>query len=1166
MRNAVARETTCPASATAVAPAQSGVSGTSGGLVESRPRAAPILVGRDSELGELVAGLDDAASGSGRLFLLAGDPGIGKSRLAYEAAEHARDRGFTVAWGRCWEAGGAPVYWPWVQSLRACVRGLGGTAEELRSRLGAGAPFVAQLVAEVAEILPDVGPPPPMLAEEGRFRLSDAVATFLRNAAAGQPLMLVLDDLHAADASSVLLLRFVSRELGDARVLVLGAYRDIEVGRGHPLAAALAELSREPAARHLRLPGLTSAGVGRLIQQTAGVRAGEGVVAAVHRYTEGNPLFVGEVVRLLAAEGRLERIDDPAGLRLSIPEGIREVIGRRVAGLPEDCGEIVGLASVFGREFSLPPLERLSGIPACELLDMLQESIAARVVAEIPGAPGQLRFTHALIRDVVYERIPAGQRLRLHQRAGEVLEALYRQDLDPHLAELAHHFFEAAPGGGAGKAVSYAERAGQRAIALLAYEEAARLFRMALAVLGPGQSPEEDRARCRLLLALGDALTRMGERRAAKDELHRAASIARQCGMAEELAQIALAYTGQFTFERAASDRDVITLLEDARAMLAEEEGTGPLRARVLARLAAALRDQPDRGPRDALSREAVALARGLNDPATLAYTLSCRLNALMGPGDPQERLAIAEELRAVARAVQDKDLEQENEIDRALVFIETGRIEEYRQALNTARRLAAELRAPSARWLAAACQATLALLEGRFADAEALIESALRAGARSEPWDAVIFSRVQLFALRSEDGRLAEMEPAIRRSVEEFPTRPLFRCLLASLLTQLGDEAGARSVFEELAADRFAVIPVNNDLLLSLGRLAEVAWLLRDAARGAVLHGLLLPYRGLVVDTLESSLGAIDRYLGLAAMTASDLQAAERYLHDALDLNARIGARPWTARTQADLASLLLARDRPGDRERAARLLEAALGTARRLGMTVFAERAGESLARAGGDGHPAWAPLPAAPAAEGATLWSVCRREGEYWTIAFAGEAFRLKDVKGLHYLAHLLRHPGREFHVLDLAATGQQTPADGPPMSPARQDNLHQARPSSLGPVLDEQAKTAYRARLRELEDDLAEAASWADPVRAARARQEMQFLTDELAAAVGLGGRARKPGSPAERARVNITRAIRGAVSRIRAHSPALADHLDATIHTGTFCAYTPDPRAPITWHT
>jgi tetratricopeptide (TPR) repeat protein len=550
----------------------------------------------------------------------------------------------------------------------------------------------------------------------------------------------------------------------------------------------------------------------------------------------------------------------------------------------------------------------------------------------------------------------------------------------------------------------------------------------------------------------------------------------------------------------------------------------------------------------------------------TLAYTLACRLNALMGPGDPQGRLAIAEELRSVARAVQDIKLEGAVEHHRAMVFLETGRMAEYRQALDGAQRLAAELREPAGRFMATVVQASLALLEGRFADAEALVESALRFGGSSVPWDAVIFSRVQRFALRIEDGRLAEIEPAIRRSVEESPSRPLFGCLLARLLTELGDADQARSVFEQLATGRFGGIPVNNDLLLSLSHLAEVAWFLRDAGRGAVPHALLLPYRGLVVDTLESSTGAVDRYLGLAALTAGDLDSAERHLRDALDLNTRIGAQPWAARTQADLAARLLARDQPGDREQAVGLLGAALGTARRLRMTALAKRAGEDLARAGEDGHPEPAPPRAATAADGIASWSVCRREGEYWSIAFAGQAFRLKDVKGLHYLAYLLRHPGREFHVLDLAAAGQGAGAGGPRTSPARDDDLRPARLSDTGPVLDEQAKTAYRERLRELEEELAEATSWADQVRAARARQEMQFLADELAAAVGLGGRDRRAGSPAERARVNITRAIKAAMARIRAHSPALADHLDATIHTGTFCSYAPDPRAPITWRT
>jgi len=483
-----------------------------------------------------------------------------------------------------------------------------------------------------------------------------------------------------------------------------------------------------------------------------------------------------------------------------------------------------------------------------------------------------------------------------------------------------------------------------------------------------------------------------------------------------------------------------------------------------------------------------------------------------MGPGDPQGRLAIAEELRSVGRALQDTELEYAGEYHRAMVFLETGRMAEYRQALDAVQRLAAELRLPALRFLATAAKASLALLQGRFADAEALVESAHRSGGSSMPWDAVIFSQVQRFALRLEDGRLAELEPAIRRSAAGFPTRPLFGCLLARLHAELGDQDGARPVFEQLAAGRFAGLPVNNDLLLSLSHLAQVAWFLRDAGSSAVLHGLLLPYRGLVVDTLETSTGAVDRYLGLAALTAGDLETAELHLRDALDLNTRIGAQPWAARTQADLAALLLARDQPGDRERAAGLLAAALGTARRLGMTAFAERAGDDLARAGPDGHLGQAPPRAAGAADGTASWSVCRREGEYWSIAFAGQAFRLKDVKGLHYLAHLLRNPGREYHVLDLAAAGQQAPAGGPRTSPARDDDLRAARPSDTGPILDEQAKTAYRARLRELEEDLAEATSWADPVRAAKARQEMQFL----AGAVGLRGRDRTAGSPAERA--------------------------------------------------
>jgi tetratricopeptide (TPR) repeat protein len=1089
--------------------------------------------------------------------LLAGEPGIGKSRLADEIADRARERGFRVAWGRCWEAGGAPAYWPWVQSLRGYVRGL--DTEELRSQLGAGAPFVAQVVAEVADALPEVAPPTPMDAEAARFRLFDAIAVFVQNAGDRQPLILVLDDLHAADTPSLLLLQFVARELREARVVVLGAYRNVELDPDHPLTSSLAELSRQRATSHVPLFGLSGVEVAHMIEETAGVTPSESVVATVRRETEGNPLFVSEVIRLLAAEGGLERIDDPAALRLAIPEGIREVIGRRVDRLSAECSRILALASIFGREFSLEALGHLSDLPAGEVLDILDDAIAARVVVEVPGAPGRLRFAHALIRDTLYDSMGAGRRLRLHRRAGETLEALYQPHVEPRLAELAYHFFEAAPAGAAGKAMDYAEAAGKAALALLAYEEAVRLFRMALAAIDIGNSPDE-RTRCRVLLALGDALDRAGDRRAAKEELLRGANIARQQGMAEELGEAALAYGGRFIFARGASDPRMISLLDDARAAL--EDNGGPLRARVLARLAAAMRDQPDRRPRDALSREAVELARTFDDPSTLAYVLAARWAALFGPDDPEGQLALGEELRTAARAAGDKELEVEAEGLRALVFIELGRIAECREAMETMGRLADELRQPSHRWFASAGKANLALLEGRFSDAEILIESALRFGKRSHPFDAIGFSRVQLFALRCEGGRITEMEPEIRRSVQEYPTRPLFRCLLASLYAELGDTDQARAAFEALAATGFTEIPLNNDLLLSLARLTEVVWFLGDADRAAELYDLLVPYGGLVVDTFESSVGAVDRYLGLAAMTAGDPQKADRHLRDALGLNTRIGARPWTVRTQRDLATVLLARDRPGDRDSAIDLLRAGLDTANRLGMTVTAARIREDLFP-----DDAAAPTPAgSQAAAGRTRPAVFRREGEYWSIVLEGEAFRLRDVKGLRYLGHLLQHPGREFHVLDLVTIDSGVAQAGPATRPTRADDLNARGFSDAGSLLDQRAKSSYRARLRELEEELNEATSWADSVRAARAREEMDFLADELASAVGLGGRDRKAGSPAERARVNITRAIHSALGRIRDQSAPVADHLDATIHTGTFCSYSPDPRAPITWHT
>jgi len=361
--------------------------------------SAGAFVGRTRELAALSAGLEDAFAGRGRLFVIGGEPGIGKSRLAAELAIQARARGARGLWGRCWEAGGAPAYWPWVQSLRGYMRDCG--PQDLRALIGRGAPYLVQLLPELSEEFPDVPALPVLDPEALRFHLFDAAGAFLKRAARVQPLVLVLEDLHVADLPSLLLLRFLAAELNDARILAIGTYRDVELRRGHPLAAALVDLAREPATHSLLLGGLSEPEVGRFIEVATSTTPPERLVAAVYRETEGNPLFVGEVVRLLAHEGRLAERSDPTTWRLTIPQGVQQVIGRRLGHLSELCTRVLSLASVLGREFNSEVLERVSGMSGEQILSALDEAAADRVISEVPGSLGLLRFNHALIRDVL---------------------------------------------------------------------------------------------------------------------------------------------------------------------------------------------------------------------------------------------------------------------------------------------------------------------------------------------------------------------------------------------------------------------------------------------------------------------------------------------------------------------------------------------------------------------------------------------------------------------------------------------------------------------------------------------------------------------------------------------------------------------------------------------
>jgi DNA-binding SARP family transcriptional activator len=627
------------------------------------PRFTTPFVGRDGELGELVAGLEDALSGRGRLFRLVGDPGIGKSRLAEELAARATARRARVLVGRCWEAGGAPAYWPWLQALRNYVREI--DAEELRAQLGQRASDLAQMLPELHELLPGLPPPVSPESEAARFRLFDAAAGFLRKAAAKRPLVLVLDDLHAADAPSLLLLQFVTRALCSARVLILGAYRDVGPIPGEPLTAMLAEVAREPVTRRLSPGGLSQEDVATYVEATASEIASPELVAALYEETEGNPLFVGEIVRLLSFEG----VPPASGaeVRLAIPQDVRDVIARRLTHLSDECNRLLVLAAVLGREFDLQALARASEYSADSVLELLDEAIGQRVVADVPASPGRLRFAHALIRDTLYDGLGASRRLRLHRQIGEVLEALYARDPEPHLAELAHHFVAAAPSAGVDKAIDYAGRAGDRAASLLAYEEAVRLYEMALPLI------DDDVARCELLLALGDARGRAGDAPASQQAYRKAAELADAQRLPEHLARAALGYGGRFSFEVSRDVEYRRSLLEAALVTLGE--GDSPLRVRLLARLASGpLRKAGFQQERmEALSSEALAMARRIGDPATLAYALIGYVNVRRSPDFSRERLELAGEAVRTAIEAGDKERAVEAHEVRLAASIELG-------------------------------------------------------------------------------------------------------------------------------------------------------------------------------------------------------------------------------------------------------------------------------------------------------------------------------------------------------------------------------------------------------------------------------------------------------------------------------------------------------------
>jgi hypothetical protein len=546
-----------------------------------------------------------------------------------------------------------------------------------------------------------------------------------------EPLVVLVEDLHAADEPSLLLLRFLGEAIPESRMLVLCSYRG-----GEPRVRELAPLFGGVArvGRRIALGGLSEAEVETYVRRAVGEADTHGLAGRLHEITGGNPFFLGEVLRGITVEQlsawASEDVEDPA---LRIPEEVRAVIRQRVAGLSPEGASLLQIAAVGGREIDLDVLERMSQLSPRSLVDVIGEGLDAGVLVEDVG--GRRRaFAHELVRETLYEDLPARRRLELHLRMGSVLEQLGRGDLDRRLSEIAHHLALAAPLGDVQRAVDYLERAGDRAETLLAYEEAARHYTRALQLLGT-EAAGADRRRCDLLLRLGDAQWRAGDASAARASFEDATAVARRLGDGELLARAALGYVtalgGFLLYARFEIGATGAGLLVDALAALPDEDS--PLRVSLLSRLAVEMysANEPIER-RAAASTEAIEMARRLGDSRALVTAFHARHWALTVPERVYERLQHTDEMLAAAEQIADREMEFLAHNARLHCFLELADGPALDREIEAMVQIAELIRQPSYLWHTICLRVVRAILDARYEDAEGLAQTALEIGATS--------------------------------------------------------------------------------------------------------------------------------------------------------------------------------------------------------------------------------------------------------------------------------------------------------------------------------------------------------------------------------------------------------------------------------------------------
>lgn len=880
------------------------------------------FVGRRREMEIFDAATSDALNGAGRLVAVSGEPGIGKTRTVDEALRRAESAGAEALEGRCFEGGGAPPFWPWVQVLRGWLAAVGH--EEARTALGDQAHELLPLLPELGES-PTV--PRPALVDvdpaSGRFQLFDAIRQGLAAASETRPVAIVLDDLHHADGPSLELLRFLADDLHRRRILVLATYRDVELRRGHPLSRLLGELARAPSFRRVSLRGLDVDDVATLLE---GHRHGgdpRQLAESVHDMTGGNAFFVTEVASLL-------RSGDESALADPLPQGIREAVGRRLDQLTQSANSVLGVAATIGREFQLSVLARACEQDRDAVLGALDEATQALLIERRGARAGHYRFSHALVQQTLYDEIDTPKRIRLHEVIGAAFEALFGDGDDAPLDETAHHYYQAAASGRTDRAVHFARRAAERATQLFAFEDSVAKYDQAIEALALSpDSSASSRVHCELLLAKGDQESRAGERDLARETFLRAFSRARESGDDEILGRAALGFGGRGEMGLGGDGRTA-QYIEEAIDRLGDRHPA--LRAQLLGRLAGAPPYTYSMSRRRELSEESLRLARESGDPTTLTLALSARGWALMGPDRLEERLSITDELLEIARRPGGRGfgflgydpcfLAHEN---RYLAYLCLGDMRAAGRELTELESLAEELRQPLYHWYVSFFRTSAAITGGDYPGALRLLAEAEASQSQvAHPSAPFVLAGLRLW-IGAQRGEFVAVEEGMKLLYDNTLTlKNLAKSAEAMICSLMGNLDDARRAYEQVADDGFGSIERDEAYLVQLGFLAELALDFGDRERAAQLLELLRPYTHLnaTIEVLRVCDGAVSAYAGQAATAMGAYDEAEGFFAQGLAVNERMGFTSAIGSLRYHWAAMLVRRRRPADLDRAKVLL----------------------------------------------------------------------------------------------------------------------------------------------------------------------------------------------------------------------------------------------------